>query len=797
MISRVKSSSLILSIFVVLLFLFSAPSAFAQTGTDCKLTPSAPSCLSFDPSVNPILIAQKLVYPTNPGGQNLQNIPEKGVCQEYRDSSFSLSQGCLNKGVFKWTSEDVSPEGNLTTTTADSTGNVTSDTGTAVGNAAATVTGGDCTAWNPLTYGSCALKGIAGVILGFANVLLGIAGVLFNLVIVKTVFEFANVIGNSPGLLLAWGILRDIGNMALLFGFIFMGIATILDLHNYNAKKTLPFLIIFAILMNFSLFAAEVVIDTSNVFSSVLYNQANSSPCDTVSTNEPDDARKCLINNGLAGQVLQATGLSTIWKTDRPDIAISTYLLLALFVTITAVVLFAGAIMLIIRAVTLTFLMVTAPIGFAGMAIPMLHGAAKQWWSALIAQSFFAPVFILCILISLKITEGLSGGGGTSSFVDALSNNDTVFLEVLVIFALVIGFMVMSLYVAKKMGAMGAGFAVNKAGGAVYGAMGALGRRTVGRASVRVAERIRRSDFGYTRTGKLVAGGFDFGAKSSFDFRGTTASGMISAQTGEMGKAQKGGYTATLHEEEESRVKYANSLKQSPEMKKEEEALNKRKKEEAEKREIQIKKTEADATAGVNDLKNNQKPAAALRESERSIQNERLQKALAFGEQNQEQIDKEVANATKLAEEHAVAQRQELEDLTALEAGFTARKEAEENAYKGIVDDLKKKLEGDEEKGTVGVDSKAPKRTYANALQNQNGLFGAMRITTGTSDSDHHAYQRIRADLNKTSGELQLDSINKTLKNLRVNDNDNGDANHAPTAPVGGGPQKASTAPAH
>jgi hypothetical protein len=125
----------------------------------------------------------------------------------------------------------------------------------------------------------CAITGIGTAMLKISTFFLGIAGVLFNLVVVKTVFQFSQLIGNSPGLLLAWGILRDLGNMALLFGFIFMGLATILDLHTYNAKKALPMLIIFAVLMNFSLFAAEGIIDTSNVFSTILYSQANNAPC--------------------------------------------------------------------------------------------------------------------------------------------------------------------------------------------------------------------------------------------------------------------------------------------------------------------------------------------------------------------------------------------------------------------------------------------------------------------------------------------------------------------------------------
>ena len=345
---------------------------------------------------------------------------------------------------------------------------------------------GGLTLINPFTWGHCAMKAVAAIILEFANVLLGFAGVLFNYAVVKTVFEFSTVIGNSPGLLVAWGILRDIGNIILLFGFIFMGVGVILDLHSFPAKKALPQLIIFAILMNFSLFAAEAVIDTSNVFSSVLYSQANSDPCNinpfssagpfagkTATSNESDN---CLINNGIAGHILEATGLASVWGGEVFAINVTTYLFLALFATIAAVVLFAGAIMLIIRAVVLTFLMVTAPIGFAGMAVPILHGAAKKWWDTLFAQSFFAPVFLLCIFVSLKITDGLASG--KVNFATAIQGGNAGFLSVLLLFFIVIGFLVVSLVIAKKMGAMGAGFATNVGTKLAFGGV-ALGSNQV------------------------------------------------------------------------------------------------------------------------------------------------------------------------------------------------------------------------------------------------------------------------------------------------------------------------------
>jgi hypothetical protein len=408
----------------------------------------------------------------------------------------------------------------LTSTEADILGKdqATAIENTSLGEVAAdvgdVVTGAYECATNPF---DCSVRAVSLFILSISNFLLTIAGVLFNYAVVKTVFQFSSVIGNSAGILLAWGILRDIGNLVLLFGFIFMGIATILELSTYSAKKALPGLIIFAILMNFSLFVAEAVIDTSNVFASALYSQANTDPCNSIVKDASGGQTDCLVNVGIAGSIMQATGLASAFDaafqkdpqgTDVNDNQVTvTIIMLALFSTIGALVLFAGAIMLILRAVILSFLMVLAPIGFAGMAIPPLQSLAKRWWDKLLSESFFAPVFLLLIFISLKVTEGMAGGGsrGNESLAVALTHTDTGAMGVFLIFAIVIGFLIASLVIAKNMGAAGASFATKTATGLVFGGV-ALGANQVFNRAGRLARTtIQDSRFAESRVGKFAA----------------------------------------------------------------------------------------------------------------------------------------------------------------------------------------------------------------------------------------------------------------------------------------------------
>lgn len=470
---------------------------------------------SFDPATNPTLQKQDARFAA---GWNNEREPAtdaggRGLCKVYVVGGAAAS-GCAKGSVFTLYLPSGPESGGITA--VDSTGGVAA-TAPELANAAGAPPPqpkkcpedpGQCFL-DAITRGmSTIVGGLAWVVLSIAAFMLWIVGGLFNWVVIKTVFEFGTYFGTSNGMLLAWGILRDIGNIVLLFGFIFMGLATILNTHaldEYSARKALPRLIIFAVLMNFSLFAAQIVIDVSNSFASVFTAQAGLSGCTGGSEIDPKTGlpgTEACANNGIAGQVLQMAGISGSWVvTDigsfmqAPQKHAPVFIGLAIFMTITAVVLLAAAIMLVFRAVMLCLLMVLSPIGFAGMAIPPLQEFAKKWWKQLLSNAFFAPVYLLLVLISLKIVEGLVGTNGGATFSQALINGGTSAPQIFVIFTVVIAFMVASLVVAKSMGAAGADFATRSAGGFVLGSQGFLGRRSFGWAFNKGATAVQNSNW--------------------------------------------------------------------------------------------------------------------------------------------------------------------------------------------------------------------------------------------------------------------------------------------------------------
>ncbi len=362
------------------------------------------------------------------------------------------------------------------------------------------------------------------VVVQIFGVLLGWISAFFNTAAIVTVFQFSNYFGNSEGLLLAWGILRDLANIVILFGFVFIGIGTILNIGNFSAKKALPSLLIFAVLLNFSLFATEAVIDASNAIGSSFFAQAGGVDC-TLSAS----ITQCS-GQGIAGHLLSAVGISSIFDPDswgdgigeimNADDGIAAavlYLGILILIIVMCAIMFAGAIILITRAITLMLLMVTSPLGFAGMAIPGLQKLGKKWWDTLLQNVIFAPIFVLLILVGLKVAEGIRTGlvGNSFSITEKLSGSDPVGIgTVFVMFALVIGLFWGALMFAKQSGIIGASavasgamkWAGNTAGSFTTTPIG-MGARALEKGYGGAARAVRRATPSFARPVLAALGG--------------------------------------------------------------------------------------------------------------------------------------------------------------------------------------------------------------------------------------------------------------------------------------------------
>lgn len=380
------------------------------------------------------------------------------------------------------------------------------------------------------------LNGVMGIIMQLFAWLLGTAGLVLDKTVYLTVVTMGDYVNGLSAIGVAWRILRDIGNIILIFGFLAIGISTILSVETYGVKKMLPKLLLAAVFLNFSLFIAEAVIDVGNVFATQFYTAINAG--------KGAGGDVTIGNEGISNALMNQLGLQQMYGVARNNQTIFEgntpflvgFMAILLFM-IAAFVMFSLAFILIARFVALVFIIVVAPIGFAGLAVPQLKGLADQWWHQLFAQTITAPALLLLLYVALAVitdvnflvgfkvssgnalTDWLKGGGGLAEYAGMM-----------LAFLVAMGLLLAVMYFAKKLGAAGAGVAMKLGGLASFGTASLAGRGFLGLAGAGLSNKrmkawASRGGAGSRFAKGLVVGGGKVLANRTYDFRNAPGAG--------------------------------------------------------------------------------------------------------------------------------------------------------------------------------------------------------------------------------------------------------------------------------
>lgn len=352
-----------------------------------------------------------------------------------------------------------------------------------------------------------------------------------------------------------WGIVRDVVNLLFIFGFVYIGIRTIIDPGRANTRGLLAQLLIAALLINFSLFFTKIVIDVANVFA--------------LEVNE-------LMDRGEGGNIgatfASEMGLSSMYRSQHPDEladltaggSITFFLMGTIFLIITGFVFAAGAIMIVIRFVALIFIMIGSPIFFAAMAFPQAKKFTFGILGKLFGYAFYAPVFLFLIYISLRVVQSTTFGGGDNQFIDAMRADGPKDLDqwaIFLQFAVAIVLIIFALRAAKSFSMVGAENAVNLAGAATFGLIGRGLQSTVGRASLAASQSDRLKEAASKR------GARGFMARRTLNLSRAGADATYDARN--IGQVQKvlttnaglkSGFKTARENVEKSRIKFGESL---------------------------------------------------------------------------------------------------------------------------------------------------------------------------------------------------------------------------------------------
>lgn len=343
-------------------------------------------------------------------------------------------------------------------------------------------------------WDACA-AGVMNIIMWIVSWILFIAGLCFDASMYFTI-HISDLINGNPGIpvvSIGWTIFRDLANIFFIFILLWIAISTILGINSGKTKELLTHLIVVALLINFSLFITQVVIDASNIVAIHFYNKIvtpqngaagsfsgafmdglkiqtlyDSSALDT-SANATGRAGNALAGLAVGGPGGALIGLLSTGGNPATMLRIVFMGIFGSILMITAAyVFFTAAILFLIRTVVLMFVMILSPLAFLAYVLPSTEHYAEQWKEALFRQSFFAPMYLILAYVVVRTIQSApfqsimtvtSGGNGWLNVLTA-SNQFMPFIMIMINFLLLIGLMLGCILIAKKMEAYGVETAV-------------------------------------------------------------------------------------------------------------------------------------------------------------------------------------------------------------------------------------------------------------------------------------------------------------------------------------------------
>ena len=210
--------------------------------------------------------------------------------------------------------------------------------------------------------------------------------------------KLLQVEGANNGTYKAWIIFRDIANVAfaIFFLFIIFSQVTGFGIDNYGIKKSLPKLIVSAILINLSFYICQGLVDISNIVGSGLYGAVNSIaseitiPVGNVFSSDVGSITFAIIGAIGVGAVGTLVAGAAFWG------AIASALFALIPVVISAVVaILMFFVLLAMRQAVVVVLVAISPLAFVAYALPNTKRLFDRWSEILRGMLLLYPISAL------------------------------------------------------------------------------------------------------------------------------------------------------------------------------------------------------------------------------------------------------------------------------------------------------------------------------------------------------------------------------------------------------------------
>lgn len=255
---------------------------------------------------------------------------------------------------------------------------------------------------------SCVLEGVGWFVCPFTNLIANISDGAFS-VIENFLKVDINLFKSDSGTETAWSAFRNIANVAfvIVFMIIIYSQLTGQGVTNYGVKKTLPRLIVAAVLVNVSYLICQLAVDVTQVLGASLKDLLTSIP---VASASETMTWSSVITDVLAGTgIVLVLGAAAVGGGAVLALSISLPVLIAAALAILMTV-----IILIGRQAGIVILIVLSPLAFVAYMLPNTEKWFKKWFKVFLALLMVYPIIAL-----------LYGGGDLASKIMSSAANST------------------------------------------------------------------------------------------------------------------------------------------------------------------------------------------------------------------------------------------------------------------------------------------------------------------------------------------------------------------------------------
>ena len=314
----------------------------------------------------------------------------------------------------------------------------------------------------------------------------------------------------------SWTVVRDFSNMIFIFILLYTGIMTMIGGRDW--KRTVLYVILIALLINFSLFFTKVIIDAGNILAVGV--------SDAIKSGHPS------ISAGLVEKFKPQAFLGKTGELKDAMDAIIIFIIAAIINGYAAYIFFKAALLFFGRLIAFWFLMIISPFAFISLTFPK-GNKFQECLDMILNQAFVAPVYLFLIYLILQVIN-VQGGilGNTnlgvvsgSFFFDKLIT--PIIMATLILFA-----MQQALKFAEsmagefgKMGSKMSGSVLGLAGGATIAGVSLAGRGLAGGGAAYALKK------GWVSSESRVGGVAKTLTQSSFDVRNLAGEKSILGKT--------------------------------------------------------------------------------------------------------------------------------------------------------------------------------------------------------------------------------------------------------------------------